>query len=255
MIISHKHRYLFIEIPLTGSWAIHHELCKYYGGSPILHKHATYPEFRRIAKIDELQYFVFGTVRNPLDEVVSRYYKLKTDHKGVFSDATQVASLTADYSDQKKYEFIQNSNAGFVDFFRKYHRRPFGSLIDVACDKYDFIIQYEDLQNGFAEVLQRLKIEQVRPIPLANKTQGKSADWASYYTPEIREQACKLFSPFMKKWGYKFPAEWEEPQVNYMQQIEFHLVTSLRNIYYSHVRYNKRPYARLVRMLRAQLID
>jgi len=47
MIVSHRHRYLFIEIPLTGSWAIHRELREHYGGSPILHKHASYPEYRR----------------------------------------------------------------------------------------------------------------------------------------------------------------------------------------------------------------
>jgi hypothetical protein len=208
-----------------------------------------------MAKKDELSYFVFGTVRNPLDEVVSRYYKLKTDHKSVFSDATYVDSLTADYSDQKKYEFIQNSDAGFASFFRKYHRRPFGGLIDIACGEYDLIIQYEDLQDGFAEVLRRLNIEQVRPIPVANKTQGKRADWTSYYTPEIREQACKVFGPFMKKWGYTFPADWEVPQVSYIDQIEFRLVTILRNIYHSHFRYNRRPYAKLARLLRAQLID
>lgn len=45
MIISHKYRLLFIEVPLTASWAIHHELCNNYEGKPILHKHATYSDY------------------------------------------------------------------------------------------------------------------------------------------------------------------------------------------------------------------
>ena len=86
MIISHTHKYLFVEIPLTASYAIRHELCEYYGGVPILHKHASFPDFLQIAAPHERDYFVFATVRNPLDETVSRYCKLRCDHKGTFSD-------------------------------------------------------------------------------------------------------------------------------------------------------------------------
>jgi hypothetical protein len=255
MVVSHKYRYLFIEIPLTGSWAIRHELCTYYGGTPILHKHATYPEFRRVAKKDELDYFVFATVRNPLDEVVSRYFKLKTDHKGVFSDTTRVASLEADYSDQKKYEFVRSNNADFATFFRKYHTRPFGGLIDIASNEYDFVIRYESLQDGFAQVLHQLGIPQVRAVPVANKTKGKRENWESYYTPEIRVQACRSFGPFMQKWGYEFPADWKEYQASLINGAEFRFVSFLRNIYSSHFRYSDRPYARFARMLRAHLIN
>jgi hypothetical protein len=45
MIVSHQYKCLFMEIPLTASWAISQELCRYYGGASILHKHATYVEF------------------------------------------------------------------------------------------------------------------------------------------------------------------------------------------------------------------
>ena len=79
MIISHEYKYLFIEIPLTASWAIQLELCQFYGGAPILHKHATYAEFRNIASEEELNYLVFATVRNPLDKIVSRYHKIVND--------------------------------------------------------------------------------------------------------------------------------------------------------------------------------
>ena len=63
MVIGREHRYVFVEIPLTGSWAIHNELVENYGGQAILHKHATYEEFARQASADELAYFAFATVR------------------------------------------------------------------------------------------------------------------------------------------------------------------------------------------------
>lgn len=50
MVISHQNRFVFVEHPLTASWAIRHELCTMYGGEPILRKHAFYAELRRIAE-------------------------------------------------------------------------------------------------------------------------------------------------------------------------------------------------------------
>ena len=40
MVISHKHRYVFVEIPHTGSHAISKELCEFYDGQIIHRKHA-----------------------------------------------------------------------------------------------------------------------------------------------------------------------------------------------------------------------
>jgi hypothetical protein len=254
VVISHAHRYLFVEIPLTASWAIRHELCAHYGGSPILHKHATYPEFSRQATGDELTYFVFGTVRNPLDEAVSRYFKLLTDHKGVFSDPARVKSLEADPVDRKKYAFVAANDADFPAFFRRYHRRPFGGLVDIDSDRYDFVIRYETLQEDFSTVLRRLKIQQARPIPVLNKTEGKKADWPSYYTHDIRRQAQRVFGPFMKKWGYEFPPEWEDYRPGYLRDAEFRVVCRARSIYLSRFRYSNRLLARAVRALRAHLV-
>ena len=253
MVISHKHRYLFVEIPLTASWAIHSELCTHYDGSPILHKHATYPEFRRHASVDELKYFVFGTVRHPMDEVVSRYFKLLTDHKGVFSDPDRVQSLEADPYDRKKYDFVHSSDGDFEGFFLRYHRRPFGTLVDVDSDRYDVVMRYENLQHDFGATLQRLGIRQVRPVPVLNATQAKRGDWTSYYTDAIRPRAQRVFAPFMSKWGYHLPSGWPVYPVSYVNAIEFRIVCAIRTLYMSRFRYDNRLLAKAVRLLRARL--
>lgn len=255
MVISHTHRYLFIEIPLTGSWALRNELCNLYDGTPILHKHATYPEFRRIATPDELKYFVFGTVRNPLDVVVSRYFKLKNDHKGVFSSSDSVNSLEADYSDLLKHQFVQRADVDFVTFFRKYHQRPFGDLIDVESSRYNKVLHYERLQDEFASVLNHLGIAAQRVVPFTNRTEGKAPNWDSYYTAEVRKQAVRIFTPFMHKWGYDFPSSWGESRMPWRSQIEYSIATHLRNLYYCNFRYSNSPTAQLVRKMRAQIIN
>lgn len=254
MIISHEHRYVFIEVPQTGSWAIRDELCSYYSGTPILHKHAAYFEFRSIATHDEKSYFAFATVRNPLDTVVSRYCKLKTDHKQVFSDSGSTGALISDFSDRKKFEFIRNTDASFEAFFATYHKRSFSDMVDLSSGDLDFVIRFENLQQDFAEILRRLKIEQVRPVPVTNKTEGKRADWESYYTPGTIAQAKRVFGPFMKEWGYDFPPAWGDYHVSWLDQAEFRFVRRLRNAYLGRFRYNDRAYARPVRWLRANLI-
>jgi len=253
MIISHQYRYLFIEIPLTGSWSIRHELCERYAGVPILHKHATYPEFAASATPAERDYFVFAAVRNPLDKVVSRYYKLKTDHKGAFSDPTSADALLTDYADHGKFEYVCRLGASFQQYFAKYHKRLYSDLIDVSGERLDFVLRFENLQEGFAEVLRQLGIEQTGTIPMMNETVGRSRDWLSYYTSDIVTQAQKTFAPFMEKWGYRFPSEWPEYQSSWRDRAEFRLLCTVRGEYLIHFRYSNTSFARAVRRLRARL--
>jgi hypothetical protein len=65
MIISHRHRYVFVEVPRTGSTAVSAELRENYDGHEILRKHASYRDFLRVASEEERGYFTFSAVRNP----------------------------------------------------------------------------------------------------------------------------------------------------------------------------------------------
>jgi hypothetical protein len=253
MIISHKHRYLFIEIPLTASWAIRHELVEHYDGEPILHKHASYPEFRRKANPEELDYFVFATVRNPLDKAVSRYCKYQTNHKGTFSDPKMVAGLRAEQLDVKKFEFVQSTHADFPTYFRRYHHRPFSDMIELSAHRLDYVIRYESLQEGFTEVLDRLGLEQVAPIPMMNRTKNKRRDFTSYYTSEIVGQTKRIFGPAMKKWDYQFPAEWGDLPTKQTDYLRFRLICLAQRAYLLHVRYNDNLIGKLGRQVRAWL--
>jgi hypothetical protein len=48
MVISHKHKYLFVELPKTATSAISHELIETYAGEKILRKRSAYRDFRYI---------------------------------------------------------------------------------------------------------------------------------------------------------------------------------------------------------------
>lgn len=102
MVISDKYTYVFIQTPRTASSAISEELRNHYSGRSLLRKHAPYLEFKRIATKQEKSYFVFSTIRNPMDEIVSLYFKLKTDHRGAYSGSKH--SLRRGGTCDKTYE-------------------------------------------------------------------------------------------------------------------------------------------------------
>ncbi|NJN96772.1 MAG: hypothetical protein HC875_23010 [Anaerolineales bacterium] len=95
MIISHTHRYVFVQLPHAGSTAIGTELVENYEGVTILHKHAHYLEFLRIASADEKKYFVFSSIRNPLDEAVSIYTHFKTNPYQIFTNPKKLKKMAA----------------------------------------------------------------------------------------------------------------------------------------------------------------
>ncbi|MBK6730623.1 MAG: hypothetical protein IPG60_06515 [Bacteroidetes bacterium] len=45
MVIDHRYKFVFIELPLTATSAISKEIREQYGCEPIMNKHATYGDF------------------------------------------------------------------------------------------------------------------------------------------------------------------------------------------------------------------
>jgi hypothetical protein len=254
MVISHKHKYLFVEVPLTASWAIHNELCEFYGGSPILHKHAAWPEFRAIATNEERDYLVFGAVRHPMDEVVSGYHKLLTDHKKAFTSSEAMNNLYIEEIDRLKYEFVGQGKTTFQDYFKRFHHHIYSNMIDLSSNRLDVVIRFENLQNDFAALLSQLGMTPIRPLPVSNQTGGRSRDWQQYYTADIKEQAMTVFGPFMQEWGYAWPDGWDvSSKFSVIDILQYRLRKVARKYYFTHIRYSDNRIAKNIRTLRARL--
>ena len=242
MVISHKYKYLFIELPHTASTAIGAELCENYDGLKILRKHSTYYEFQRTASAEEKRYFVFSGIRNPLDEAVSNYYKFKVNHKERYSDPRKKEKGIVTDDEVELYNLIQATNADFYAFLKKDYRPPYDNWSCLSHKRFDFVIRFEHLQEDFSEVLRLIGIEQKRPLPVKNKAGGRSGDFALYYTPEMYEDARRIFGPFMKKWGYEFPTEWGDVSVSRLHQIQFYVLGVCRNLYWGYLKWSPYDY-------------
>lgn len=238
MIISHKYKYLFVELPRTGSTAISAELTEFYDGQSVLHKHATYLEFLKTATPEEKQYFVFSGIRNPLDDAVSLYFKYKTDHKSRFSNPAKLARQKGlvGYISRQKFKFIRNTEVDFPTYLRKYYKIPYNNWSGLSHKQFDHIIRFENLVEDFAQALHLIGIEPVRPLPLVNPTGSKKKDFLSYYTPDIVEHARNVFGPFMQEWGYEFPAEWGNKPVPWWSELEYKSLNVFRVFYWKYMR-------------------
>ena len=230
MIISHRHKYLFVEVPHTASSAVSRELTEHYAGESTLYKHANYSEFRRIASRSEKRYFVFAGVRNPLDTAITEYSKLKSNHWGDYTDPKRYAVNDGwiPESHLEKFRFIRDNEADFAAFFRRFYDEVYHQWVMTAHHRYDFVMRFERIQEDFGRVLEKLGLQQLRPLPVVNESK-RSGAVADYYKPELRAQAVRVFGPFMRKWEYEFPDDWGDPQTPLVSRLRFGVSEALVN--------------------------
>ncbi|UCG25568.1 MAG: hypothetical protein JSW55_06155 [Chloroflexota bacterium] len=238
MIISHKFKYVFVALPRTGTTAVEKELKELYDGQPILKKHSTYHSFLQVASEEEKEYFVLSSIRNPMDDAVSRFFKIKSNHS---FRHTRPKSIKRRKGAVERYEdllfrYVQQSGADFPTFFKLAYRFPYDNWSSLNHQDFDFVIRFEHLPQDFSTALELMAIEQIRPLPVRNTTKMRDRDYLSHYTPEIRGQARRVFGPFMKQWGYEFPPEWGEAEVPWSHQVQYQWAHAVRSVYWKYLR-------------------
>ena len=221
-----------MELPHTGSTAISRELRTHYGGEDILRKHFYWEDFLRQAKPEERTYFTFSGIRNPLDEAVSVYLKYKANHNDHFTDPRERAEnggwVTPAHLE--RFRFVHQEGAGFPAYLRRYYRLPYDNWSSLSHRRMHYVLRFERLQEGFAEVLRRLGIAPVRPLPVVNRTDAKQG-FLSYYPPEVHRHAQRVFGPFMRRWGYELPPEWDLPPAPWSDEPAFRATVAVKNFY------------------------
>lgn len=241
MIISPKHKYVFVENPRTASTAVARELVDHYDGEPILYKHAMYPHFAKWARQNARKYIVVGGIRNPMDAVVSEYFKLKNDHKGKLSDPACMRRNGGWIQPHvaRQFAFIQNTNADFASYFKKFYRFPHVDRSILTGRHFDFVLRYENLQDDFGRLLQTLGIEQVRPIPVINRTTKSIENFSALYAPDLHRRAVFVLGPIMAMCGYRFPENWYVTRIPAAAWGLFYVRYAAMIAYWKHAAFNE----------------
>lgn len=238
MIISDTHGYVFVELPRTGSTAVSQELREQYDGRAMLRKHATYEEFLRHASPTQQGYYAFSGIRHPMDSVVSRYFKLKSDHHGRFSrddDEAEPGRLNR-VLDKRMFRFIRDRDADFATFFLRFYHLPYDTWASLSHERMDGLLRFERLGADFERVLGEIGIAPVRPLPVVNATSRDDDDFSVHFTPETRQRARRIFGPYMERWGYEFPAAWNLDAPSSIQIAAYRSFSWLAQLYWRHLR-------------------
>jgi len=238
MILSHKHKYVFIGLPLAASTAISKELCEMYDGVPILSKHSLYQDFLKIASEEEKKYKVLACSRNPLDISVSYYTKMMTDSSGNFSNESLLRKNGGHLKmrDFKLSKYFRENNSDYNTFLKMYYQFPFDNWLSVTAPYCDFIIHFERLSDDFEKALKHCGITPKRPLPIVNKTDKKES-FESFYNQTNKTIGLSVFGPFMLKHGIPFPEAWGKCTVSWFAKLQFGILGVVRTFYWMNKSY------------------
>lgn len=205
MMICAKHRTLFFAVPRTASKAISRAMTQHLGAIERKPMHMSYVEFMAGATAEQRKYFSFATVRNPLDSVVSAYFKKKMDHNGRFSRGTFKSGRPIAAKALEEYRFIVEHDADFATYFAKFYQADYSvPRHEETLRKVDHVLRYENLAEDYAALIQE-RGWPAHEVPVFNRTAGKKGSFVDYYPKEIHAQATRVFSRIMEAWGYEFP--------------------------------------------------
>lgn len=180
-MISHSHKFLFIQIPKTATSSIHGSLARYmkYDYSKI-GRHSKYSEAARFYP-ESKNYFKFAFVRNPWDRLLSFYFFKKTDRAKIkIPDNLSFKDFILTEAGQTKcnqYSYIDGFDVNF------------------------FIGRFENLQEDFDKICETIDIPK-RKLPLGNVTEHNH--YTEYYDNETRKLVSEQYAKDIERFGYEF---------------------------------------------------
>lgn len=218
MIISHKHKFIFIHVHKVAGTSVTHALRPYTcwpqetivtkirqrmsslpvdlpGRLPTGHHfsdHVTAAQLKTaIAPNLYNQYYKFAFVRNPWDWQVSLYkYILKNKHHAKHDYVKQMSG----FEEYLGWRFSEPKHKPW-SLQKNYLTGSNGELI------VDFVGRYEQLQTDFQRVLAHLKIK--AQLPHLNKS--RADDYRTYYSPRLSAQLFEYYQDDIEMFGYRPP--------------------------------------------------
>ncbi len=216
MLISHKHKFIFIHIQKTGGSSIEtalksidpnalEEIVPIQKNSPILKgRHRFALEIKQAVGKDIWEsYFKFAIVRNPFDRLVSWQTMIKKKYANPHVQNKFWEYISANSHDFDS--FIKNCTTTIIDIDNdpkstifnqwEYVSNKHGSLI------IDYIGRFENLSQSFKEICTKIGIKKTS-LPFENKTNHKH--YSQYYTKELQDIIETRYKKDIQMFNYNF---------------------------------------------------
>ena len=207
MIISHKHKFIFIATPKTGTTSIESKLESLNEkiklssdaserGNPSF-KHMRKEDLEKYCLNDLNDYFTFSFSRNPWDRHLSifKYYKKmikfweqhnaqKEKWKNVYKHYKKLVGKTEDFND-----FVKN-NPNFAELQTYWITK-----------KINFVGKMETMQDSFDYICEKVGID---PIKLPHLNISNKIDYRTVYNDESIDIVAKSYKKDTEYLRYKF---------------------------------------------------
>lgn len=218
MIVSHKHKFIFVRTEKTAGTSVSSALLEFLGEgdvvanmkrpgwarySPIhhgalkrhfpayfgLHTHATIGQVRRVLGEDVYaRYFKFCIERNPWDRQVSLYF-----HREKIKDKLATANFDRDMS-SLVYRW--------TEYTRLYNWQIYTINNRIAVDQ---VIRYEDLDTALPKLLSQLGIPASVSLPRRRSGyRDRDRHYREHYSDRTRDLVARWYQREIGALGYEF---------------------------------------------------
>lgn len=198
MIISEKHKYIFIGLPFSASSAISKELIEQYEGEYILNKHSNIQSFLAEKNIKKIENYTVFAVYRDLEEILfTRYNKFKYNSNNVYTDPSFLVENGGHITKKALniYFKITNENISFEEYVVKFSNKiPYDFVFSGNAPFLTDVLFFNNLSADFDQTMEKLGFKNRRPLPLYNKTERKDEK------PILSERTTNRFiNPYKNK--------------------------------------------------------
>ncbi|TNE59616.1 MAG: hypothetical protein EP340_02125 [Alphaproteobacteria bacterium] len=230
MIISHKHKFIFIKTAKTAGTSIELALAQICGEEDVITPFSAKSEKERTGRPPQnleldhparpkrpLWRQLLGRPERPWHPSVGYYshmpaWRVRTYvGEEIWNAYFTFAFERNPWDRQVSHYHYKVKNKDPKPDFASYLGRKKRAFVD-NFDLYsvdgeiivDFVGRYENLVEDFDRAMARIGLEGQVFLPEANKTRDRAKDYRSYFTPETRDKVAKWYGPEIAAFGYSF---------------------------------------------------
>lgn len=206
MIISARHKFIFVAIPKTGTHAVRRALREHMGPDDLeqvglfVQKKFPFPELARLQhghlSLEQVRpylppeefgsFFKFAFVRNPFDRFVS-YCAFMTRAQGHFEKDPQM--VMRQMIEQPPWQHV---------LFQQQHSFITGADGQLLTD---YVGRVEEMQDSYDEIARRIAIPTVE---LERVNTSSRRDYREYYDQALIEGVARLYARDLELFDYEF---------------------------------------------------
>lgn len=228
MIVSHKHRFIFVKTRKTGGTSVELALAPLCGPDDIL---TPLREYRDETSRVEARNYRLPEQDWSLRARARRWLGKPTPNRGTgffqHMPAGDIRRLVGEdiWSSYFTFTIERNPwdrqvslyhwhyrNTASLPPFRSFILSPFRRKKSRNWSMYtrddrlivDHVIRYDNLRAGLDEVLQRVGLEEGVNLPKAKSGFRSGRDYRSYYDDETRQKVADWYQPEIRAFGFEF---------------------------------------------------